>query len=116
MPKSRWGNPFNSLQRYAFEFYMTSLLFIFFKGLFVYMYVSESFFSFFSFFLLVFQQVEPDDLLVARHVVGQVDQPYHRRRPHQAHRPDVQPVHQATVGFVADIGIEELELMHHLIM
>ena len=46
------------------------------------------------FFLLVFQQVEPDDLLVARHVVGQVDQPYHRRRPHQAHRPDVQPVHR----------------------
>ena len=30
---------------------------------------------------LVLQEVEPDDLLIARHVVGQVDQPYHRRHP-----------------------------------
>ena len=47
-----------------------------------------------SFFLSLFQEVQPDDLLVARHVVGQVDQPYHRRRPRQAYRPDVQPVHR----------------------
>ena len=36
---------------------------------------------------LVLQEVEPDDLLIARHVVGQVDQPYHRRHPCQPHRP-----------------------------
>ena len=37
------------------------------------MYVSE---SYTVFFLSLFQEVEPDDLLVAGHVVGQVDQPY----------------------------------------
>ena len=31
MPKSRLGSPFNPLQSYAFDFYMTSLLFIFLK-------------------------------------------------------------------------------------
>ena len=87
MPKSRLGNPFNPLQRYAFEFYMTSLLLIFLRVC-SYVCIRE------LFFLLVFQQVEPDDLLVARHVVGQVDQPYHRRRPRQANRPYVQPVHR----------------------
>ena len=46
------------------------------------------------FYLSLFQEVQPDDLLVARHVVGQVDQTYHRRRPRQAYRPDVQPVHR----------------------
>ncbi len=45
-------------------------------------------------YFLVLQEVEPDDLLVARHVAGQVDQPYHRRRPRQPHRPYVQPVHR----------------------
>ncbi len=45
-------------------------------------------------FLLVLQEFEPDDLLVARHFVGQVDQPYYRRRPRQAYRPDVQPMHR----------------------
>ncbi len=46
------------------------------------MYVSESC----VFLVFSFDKVEPDDLLVARHVVGQVDQPYHRRRPRQACR------------------------------
>ena len=46
------------------------------------------------FFLSLFQEVESDDLVVAEHVVGQVDQPYHRRRPRQANRPYVQPVHR----------------------
>ena len=54
------------------------------------MYVSESCVVFLS----LFQEVQPDDLLVARHVVGQVDQPNHLRRPRQAYRPDVQPVHR----------------------
>ncbi len=54
------------------------------------MYVSE------SCVLLVFgfDKLEPDDLLVALHVAGQVGQPYHRRRPRQAYCPYVQPVHR----------------------
>ncbi len=89
MPKSRLDNPFNSVQRYVFPSYLTNFWLVFLTVC-AYVCISELSLG----FLLVFQEVEPDDLVVSEHVAGQVDQPYQRRRPRQDYRPDVQPMHR----------------------